>query len=47
MVLCAWGGLDSKTTPYLIFLLGLAFLYQTTLLTNNLIGTDINTEYYF
>ena len=47
MVLCAWGGLDSKTTPYLIFLLGLAFLYQTTLLTNNLVGTDINTEYYF
>jgi uncharacterized membrane protein len=47
MVMCAWGGLDDKATPYLVFLLALAFLYQTTLLTNNLIGTDINTEYYF
>ena len=47
MILCAWGGLDSKATPYLVFLLALAFLYQTTLITNNLIGTDINTEYYF
>jgi uncharacterized membrane protein len=47
LILCAWGKLDSKMTPYLVFLLGLAFLYQTTLISNGLIGTDIHTEYYF
>lgn len=46
MVLCAWGKLDARTTPYLVFLLGLAFLYQSTLISNGLIGTDIHTEYY-
>ena len=46
-VLCAWGKLDERATPYLVFLLGLAFLYQTTLISNGLVGTDIHTEYYF
>ena len=47
VVLCVWGKLDLKTEPVLIFLLGLAFLYQATLISNGLIGTDIHTEYYF
>lgn len=47
MVLCAWGKLDGKAIPYLVFLLGLAFLYQSTLISNGLVGTDIHTEYYF
>ena len=46
-VLCVWGRLESKTMPYLVFLLGLAFLYQATLISNGLVGTDIHTEYYF
>lgn len=46
MVLCAWDKLDWKTAPYLVFLLGLAFLYQTTLISNGLVGTDIHAEYY-
>ena len=46
-ILCAWNKLDSKAMLYLVFLLGLAFLYQATLISNGLIGTDIHTEYYF
>ncbi len=47
LVLSAWDRLDSRTLPYLIYLLAVAFLFQTTLISDNLIGTDIHTEYYF
>lgn len=47
VILCAWGSLEGKAMPFLVFLLGLAFLYQATLISNGLIGTDIHTEYYF
>ena len=47
MILSVWGRLESRAIPYLVFLLGLAFLYQSTLISNGLIGTDIHTEYYF
>ncbi len=33
--------------PFLIYMAGLALLYQTTLLSNFIIGTDIHSEYYF
>lgn len=46
VLLCVWGKLDKKWLPLLVFLLGLSFLYQTTLLSDNLIGTDIHTEYF-
>ena len=46
-ILCIWGKLETRTMPYLVFLLGLAFLYQATLISNGLVGTDIHTEYYF
>ena len=38
MVLCAWNKLDTAMIPVLVFLLGLAFLYQTTLISDALIG---------
>jgi len=47
IILCVWNRLDYKFEPYLIFLLGVAFLYQATLISEGLIGTDIHTEYYF
>ena len=44
VVLCAFGKL--KGTHYAVYLFGLAFLLQTTLISDNLIGTDIHAEYY-
>jgi len=46
-ILAAFNKINIKAFPYIIFTLGLAFLYQTTLISSNLIGTDIHTEYYF
>ena len=47
VILCVKGSLDEKTEVYLMWMLGLAFLLQSTLISNYLIGTDIHTEYYF
>jgi len=47
VILCVKGALDEKAEVYLMWMLGLAFLLQSTLISNYLIGTDIHTEYYF
>ena len=36
-----------RTSPTLIFFISLSLLWQTTLMTNFLIGTDIHREYYY
>lgn len=46
VVLSAWNKLDTKYISILIYSVSLAFLYQSTLISDNLIGTDIHTEYY-
>ena len=33
--------------PFVIFIIGLCLLYQTTLMSPHLVGTDIQIEYYF
>lgn len=46
MVGGAWEWIPEKAHGWTVFLLGLATLYQTTLISPGLIGTDIHTEYY-
>lgn len=45
--LVAFDKFSEKHYPYLLFAIGLALLYQTTLMSAGLVGTDIHTEYYF
>ena len=49
VVVCqvAFDKLNEKHYPHLVFAISLALLYQTTLISPGLIGTDVHTEYYF
>ena len=47
LALAAFRKIKKETFPFLIYTAGLALVYQTTLLSNSLIGTDIHSEYYF
>lgn len=47
VVLVAFDRADKRTYPYATFIIGLALLFQTTLMSNGLVGTDIHTEYYY
>ncbi len=38
---------NEKQYPVLIFFIGLGLIYQVSLMTNYLVGTDIHYEYYF
>jgi len=52
-LICAFAGLvafdkvNKKVYPLAIFTIGLALLYQTTLIGPGLVGADIHGEYYF
>lgn len=46
-ILVVFDKMDKGIYPYAVFTIGLALLYQTTLMSNGLVGTDIHTEYYF
>jgi uncharacterized membrane protein len=35
-----------RVYPFMIFMMGIALLYQTTLISSNLVGSDIHLEYY-
>ena len=41
------GKVDKKYYSAYVFSIGLSLLFQSTLISNGLIGTDIHTEYYF
>ncbi len=45
--LVGFGKLDKKVYPVLLGAIGLSLLYQTTLYSPYMIGTDIHTEYYY
>jgi len=46
--LAAFGKLfKPRVYPLAMFIIGLCLLYQTTLMSPHLVGTDIHTEYYF
>jgi uncharacterized membrane protein len=45
-LLGAFGLLDKKIYPYVIFSIGLSMLYQVTLMSPYLIGSDIQGEFY-
>jgi len=47
VMLVAFDKIDKRVYPYAAFTIGLALLYQTTLMSNGLVGTDIHTEYYY
>jgi uncharacterized membrane protein len=47
MGLVAFGKIGEKYYPFYIFSISLSLLYQSTLISNGLIGTDIHSEYYF
>jgi uncharacterized membrane protein len=47
VVLAAFDKVNSKVYPFAVFAIGLALLYQTTLIGPGLVGTDIHGEYYF
>ena len=42
-----FGFIKGKYIPLSLFFIGLGLLWQTSLQTNNLVGTDIHTEYYY
>lgn len=46
-ILVAFNKLEERYYPYLVFGIGLALLYQTTLMSPGLVGTDVHYEYYF
>jgi uncharacterized membrane protein len=35
-----------RVYPFMIVMMGMALMYQTTLISSNLVGSDIHTEYY-
>jgi len=45
--LAVWEKIDERFYPAILFGIGLSLLYQTTLMSNGLVGTDIHIEYYF
>ena len=45
--LVSFGKVSEKAYPLALFAIGLALLYQTTLIGPGLVGTDIHGEYYF
>lgn len=45
--LTAFGKIRRSAFPMVIYPVGLALLFQVTLLSNGLVGTDIHSEYYF
>jgi len=47
VILVCWDKIPEKQYPFLIFFTCLGLVYQTTLLSNNLVGTDILYEYQF
>lgn len=47
VVLVAFGKIDERKYPYILFAMGLALLYQVTLISPYLVGTDIHYEYYY
>ena len=47
VALSAFNCVREKSYPYLTFAIGLALLWQTSLIGNSLVGTDIHTEFYF
>ena len=47
LVLVVFDKVNERQYPVLIFFIGLGLVYQLTLLSNYLVGTDIHYEYYF
>ena len=47
LALAAFKKIKKETFPFLVYVVGLALVFQTTLLSNSLIGTDIHSEFYF
>jgi uncharacterized membrane protein len=47
VALVVWEKVDERFYPVILFAIGLSLLYQTTLMSNGLVGTDIHVEYYF
>lgn len=47
VALVVWEKIDERFYPAILFGIGLSLLYQTTLMSNGLVGTDIHVEYYF
>lgn len=45
--LVAFNKLSEKLYPWLLFSIGLSLIWQTTLFSSYLVGTDIHMEYYF
>ena len=47
LLLVVFDRIPEKQYPVLIFFMGLGLIYQLTLMSNYLVGTDIHYEYYF
>jgi len=47
LLLVVFDKVDERQYPVLLFFIGLGLIYQVTLMTNYLVGTDIHYEYYF
>ncbi len=47
LLLVVFDRIPEKQYPFLIFFMGLGLIYQLTLMSNYLVGTDIHYEYYF
>lgn len=47
VALVAYEKVPVRFYPVILFAIGLSLLYQTTLMSNGLVGTDIHVEYYF
>lgn len=47
MGLSVFNKIKHNSFPVVIYVVALALLFQTTLLSNGLVGTDIHSEYYF
>ena len=47
LLLAVFDKIDEKQYPALLFGIGLGLIYQVSLMTNHLVGTDIHYEYYF
>lgn len=47
VALVAYEKVDMRFYPVILFAIGLSLLWQTTLMSNGLVGTDIHVEYYF
>jgi len=45
--LAAFGKIEHKLYPWLLFSIGLSLVWQTTLASSYLVGTDIHLEYYY